>query len=145
MYKRQERESARARAQARARGERARGRGGRERESERASESERERESDAGLDCHRAGAKVFIAAGDRALAAEAIARQIHSVTRPARGDLARQRNVAVEDVDPLGPEALSAVVSRLELRECMEGQGLGFFHTGDRLRTNAATALSSAS
>ena len=59
---------------------------------------------------HRArklpGLRIIIGVGE---AAQLTVMEAATVTLPARGDLAR---VAVEDVDPLGPEALSAVVSR---------------------------------
>lgn len=73
-------------------------------------------------DCRTAGIRVFMVTGDHALTAEAIAHKVNIITKPTRIDVAQERGVPVEAVDPDDPEIKAVVITGGELKKLTEEQ-----------------------
>ncbi|XP_043657317.1 sodium/potassium-transporting ATPase subunit alpha isoform X1 [Drosophila teissieri] len=70
---------------------------------------------DAVAKCRSAGVRVIMVTGDHPITAKAIARSVGIITTPTTEDIAKQRGVAVVDIDPR--QATAIVVHGGELRE----------------------------
>ncbi|XP_017072978.2 sodium/potassium-transporting ATPase subunit alpha, partial [Drosophila eugracilis] len=70
---------------------------------------------DAVAKCRSAGVRVIMVTGDHPITAKAIARSVGIITKPTAEDIAKQRNVRVQDVDVR--QATAIVVHGGELRE----------------------------
>lgn len=77
----------------------------------------REAVPDAVLTCQSAGVKVIMVTGDHPATAEAIAKQVHIITDPTVEDVAKERGVSVEDVDPSTIHAIVVPGSKISQLE----------------------------
>jgi sodium/potassium-transporting ATPase subunit alpha len=68
--------------------------------------------------CQQAGIKVIMVTGDHPDTAEAIAKQVNIISdKPTQRDIARQRGVPMDEVDPNDPEVQAKVVTGAQLLE----------------------------
>nr|XP_041632421.1 sodium/potassium-transporting ATPase subunit alpha isoform X2 [Drosophila kikkawai] len=70
---------------------------------------------DAVAKCRSAGVRVIMVTGDHPITAKAIARSVGIITKPTAEDIAKERGVSIQEVDPR--EATAIVVHGGELRE----------------------------
>lgn len=66
----------------------------------------REAVPDAVLECQSAGVKVIMVTGDHPATAKAIAKQVHIITNQTVEDVAMERGIPIEDVDPSSVHAI---------------------------------------
>ncbi|KAH8236073.1 hypothetical protein KR032_007408, partial [Drosophila birchii] len=70
---------------------------------------------DAVAKCRSAGVRVIMVTGDHPITAKAIARGVGIITKPTAEDIAKERGISIQEVDPR--EATAIVVHGGELRE----------------------------
>lgn len=95
---------------------------------------------DAVLNCQTAGIKVVMVTGDHPDTAEAIAKQVHIIRGKTRRDLAVERGVSVDDVDPSDPNIEAIVItgsmldgmSSAELDEALDFDQIVFARTSPK-------------
>jgi len=73
-------------------------------------------------DCRSAGIRNFMVTGDHALTAEAIAHKVGIITLPTRNDVAHERGVPLEEVDPDESDIQAVVIIGQELKHLIEAQ-----------------------